>query len=65
MIRIQLLTAVALVLVVLAVRAGCSLVGVLHVDRVVRGCDWFGVVWHLVPSLKLKFENINSHLRFL
>lgn len=54
MIRIQLLAAVALVLVVLAVRAGCSLVGVLHVRRIVRGGDWFGVFWHLVPSLKLK-----------
>ena len=59
MIRIQLLTAVALVLVVLAVRAGCSLVGVLHVRRIVRGGDWFCVVWHLVPSLK------NCDLRFV
>ena len=37
MIRIQLLAVVALVLVVLAVRAGCSLVWILHVRRVVRG----------------------------
>lgn len=53
------LATVALVLVVLAVRAGSALVWILHVGRIVRGGDWFGVVWHLVPSLK------NCDLRFV
>lgn len=46
-VRVQLLSAVALILVVLAVRAGRAFVCVLHVRGVICWCDWFCVlVWH-------------------
>ena len=51
-VRIQLLTAISVNLCILTIYARCSLVGVLHVRSVVRRGDWFGVVWHLVPSCK-------------
>lgn len=58
-VRVQLLSAVALILVVLTVRSRRAFVCVLHVRGVVRGGDWFCVlVWHCCALLFVKwFDN--------